>query len=458
MVALAVLAARKYAGDVLHYAVFSVAANLLLAYGFRRNALFFDTFIGAFFWLGFWLKLSVRLAFFGGQFHEPTGSFDGSAAAFDQVLTVCVVAFAALLLASYLREKFFFSYPRSISSSPTAATRGFYERHRMPILGIFMAAVFLVAATNFALGVYQRGIVGTALPGGLRALYTWLLLFGLDSFSAVILHIELVGRRTVSPAAAVATLLESFLTNTSMLSRGMVLNLGSLAYAAWRGLRVYGARMSPRFIVLSAMGFVFLFVCSVLLVNAWRAAIAPPVPKELEAQLPKGAQRVTADAVPLFLDRWVGIEGVMAVSSYPQKGWSLWSEAWKEKPAQQRSLYDRKLITSPYAGIDAAKYNYISLPGIVAFCFYPGSLSFLFLCLLIVAALASAIEISIFAVGGRNLILCALLAEVIASRCAHFGYAPTHTYLLVGALYLNLALVHGVNKLLARREPAMRQP
>jgi hypothetical protein len=273
----------------------------------------------------------------------------------------------------------------------------------------------------------------------------------------VILHVELGARRTVSPAAALATLLESFLTNASMLSRGMVLNLGALGYGTWRALRVYGARMSPRFIVFSATGFVFLFVCSVLLVNAWRAAIAPPVPKELQAQAPKGAQRVTADAVPLFLDRWVGIEGVMAVSSYPQKGWSLWREAWNEKPAQQRSLYDRKLITSPYAGIDAAKYNYVSLPGIVAFCFYPGSLTFLFLCMLVVAAVASAIEISIFALGARNLILCALLAQVVASRCVHFGYAPTQTYLLLGALYLNLAVIYGANKLLARGA-AMRQP
>ena len=93
----------------------------------------------------------------------------------------------------------------------------------------------------------------------------------------------------------------------------------------------------------------------------------------------------------------------MAVSSYPHKGWPLWSDAWKEKPAQERSFYDRTLITSPYAGIDAAKYNYITLPGIVAFCFYPGSLTFLFLCMLIVAAVGAAIEISVFAVGGGTL-------------------------------------------------------
>ena len=126
-------------------------------------------------------------------------------------------------------------------------------------LGVFVGAVILVAATNFALGVYQRGIVGTALPGGLRALYTWLLLFGLASFSAVILHFELRNPKNGFACGTVDALLESFMTNTSMLSRGMVLNLGALGYATVRELRVYGARISPRFIVLSATG---LFSCS----------------------------------------------------------------------------------------------------------------------------------------------------------------------------------------------------
>jgi hypothetical protein len=451
VLALTVVTATAYAGNTFKYLVFSAVSNLLLWYGFRRNALFFDSFMAGFFWLGFWLKLSVRVAFLGGHFHEPTGGFNGSPAAFDQALTVCVVGFAGLILASYLRERFFFSYPRWISPAETAAGSRFYDRHRVRILQIFVATVVFVAASNFALGVYQRGMVArTVLPAGLGGIYTWLLLFGLASFSAVVLHFELLTRQTVSPAAGLVTLLESFMTNTSMLSRGMVLNFGALAYATLRGLRTYGARMSVRFIVLLLTGFILLFVSSVLLVNAWRATIAPPGPKWTE--------RIAVDATPLFLDRWVGMEGVMAVSSYPHKGWRLWSDAWNEKPAQELSFYDRTLIKSPYAAVDTAKYNYISLPGIIAFCFYPGSLAFLFLCMLVVSALAAAIEISIFVMGGRNLILCALLAEVIASRCAHFGYAPTHTYLLVGALYLNLALVHGVNKLLARREPAMRQP
>jgi hypothetical protein len=452
VLALTVVAAMNYVGNVFHYLAFSIASHVLLWCGFRRNALFFDTVIGVLFWLGFWLKVSVRVAFFGGQFHDPTGNFDGSPAAFDQALTVCVVAFAGLLLASYLREKLFFSYPRSTSPLETAGAARFYERHRVLILGTFVATVVLVSATNFALGVYQRGLVPhTVLPSAIRALYTWLLLFGLASFCAVILHFELLGRRTISPAAAVATLLESFMTNTSMLSRGMVLNLGALGYGTLRALRAYEARITARFIVLSCIGFICLFIGSVLLVNAWRAAAEPA-----EWKSPQGARRAISDAKPLILDRWVGIEPVMAVSSYPHKGWALWSEAWNEKPAPQLSFYDRTMIRSAYENVDPARYNYVTLPGIVAFCFYPGSLTFLFVCMLIVAAIGAATEMAIFAISGRNLVLCALLAQVVASRWVHFGYAPSQTYLLFGALCLNLAVVHAANRFFARRDAAAR--
>jgi hypothetical protein len=79
-------AGSRYEGHWFFYLLFTLLANTLLANGFRKNAIFFDTFIGIFLWLGFWLKFSVRVAFTSGIFHEPVGAFSGSAEAFDKVL------------------------------------------------------------------------------------------------------------------------------------------------------------------------------------------------------------------------------------------------------------------------------------------------------------------------------------------------------------------------------------
>jgi len=82
-------AGLRYEGHWFIYLLFTLLANTLLANGFRKNAIFFDTFIGIFLWLGFWLKFSVRDAFTSGVFQEPVGAFGGSVEAFDKVLLIC---------------------------------------------------------------------------------------------------------------------------------------------------------------------------------------------------------------------------------------------------------------------------------------------------------------------------------------------------------------------------------
>ena len=109
--AISFLAFLKYPGQGQIYALFTVISNALLYFGFIKNAIFFDAFIGIFFWLGFWLKLTFRVAFLNGQFHEPVGNFDGSGAAFDRALLVTSCGFLGLLAVSFIREKYVFTYP-----------------------------------------------------------------------------------------------------------------------------------------------------------------------------------------------------------------------------------------------------------------------------------------------------------------------------------------------------------
>ena len=65
----------------------------------------------------------------------------------------------------------------------------------------------------------------------------------------------------------------------------------------------------------------------------------------------------------------------------------------------------------------------------------------------VLGLIAAAIEISAFRLGGGNVILCAIMAQVVAYRYAHFGYRPNQSYLLFGALYLNLFMIYFSNKI-----------
>jgi hypothetical protein len=179
-------------------------------------------------------------------------------------------------------------------------------------------------------------------------------------------------------------------------------------------------------VLISGFAFAVLFAASVYAVNFLRS-------ESIYAAkiLPSGSQNDPKGMTnALLIDRWVGIEGVMAVSSSPKLGWDLWREAWREKYSEHStSFYDMNLIDSPYIGIDMSQHHFISLPGVIAFFFYPGSYLFLFGCLFLLGAFAASIEVAAFRLGGANLILCSLMAQVVAFRYASFGYVPGQSYL-----------------------------
>jgi hypothetical protein len=394
MFVLSFLAFLKYPGQGQIYLLFTIVSAALLHFGFRKNAIFFDTFIGILFWLGFWLKLTVRVAFMEGQFHEAVGNFDGSGAAFDRALLVTSCGFFGLLTASFLREKYVFAYPEKFTEVAQEGLIRAYQNHRKAVLLGFVVLFVTVAVTNFYFGIYQRGAMPrTVLPYGLGGIYSWLLLFGLASISALILHFEFTLNKKTSYPVIILSVLEGFLTNVSLLSRGMILNTSALGYGAFRSLKFYSIESKLRFWAVSSLIFIMLFGSSVILVDHLRAIDVGNPGSQLDLER---AVAIGQNTKILFLDRWVGIEGVMAVSSYPKQGWGLLSEAWKEPPSHEMSFYDANFIASPYRDMDTTMHHYISLPGILAFCFYPGSYPFLFMCMLILGAIAAAIEISVF--------------------------------------------------------------
>ena len=436
IVALTIAGLFKYAGHSYVYLLFSVVSNTLLYFGFRKNAIYFDAFIGVFFWLGFWLKLTIRICFMGGQFQEAVGNFDGTGAAFDHALLVASCGMFGLILASVVRERFIFNYNKKSTKFTHNGILNFYKAYRYSILIGFAALFITVALTNLYFGIYQRGeITRTVLPLGLNGIYTWLLLFGLASLSAVILQCELIIKKQLTYLTVIICLLESFSTNVSLLSRGMILNSFALAYGAYAGIKIYADKLNLRIIVLWLLLFLVLFISSVYVVNYIRS--------DVDTRTATGVNR------SLLIDRWVGIEGVMAVSSSPKLGSTFWRDAWNERYSENKiSFYDKNLITSPYRNLDFNEKHYVSLPGILAFFFYLGSFLILFGCMFLVGLLATAVEAATYKLGGSNLILCALMAEVVAYRFANFGYVPAQSYLLFGSIFLNLFLIYSLNRFL----------
>jgi hypothetical protein len=438
----------KYPGRGVVYILFSIAFNGLLLAGFRKNKIFFDTFIGLFFWLGFWFKFSVILLFRGGSFPESTGNFDFSGAAFDHALLVSSVGAVALIVASFIRGNYF-SYAKSRVINDNRLILDVYKRYRNIILTSFVFLFVMIAGTNVWLGIYQRGSVPqTILPFGLNGVYTWLLLFGLTSFSAVFLDCEFKINKNPY-LVALLSVLETFCSNVSMLSRGMILNTSALILGVHEDQKTQGSFLNIRFKIIILTAFIVLFISSIFMVTivrTYRFSI-----DSTEISLPKtisGSYNMTSS---IFVNRWVGIEGAMAVSSYQNLGWGLWVQSWQEKFSNTgTSFYDKEIAKSWYADVNLLNHHFISLPGILAFFYYPGSYIFLFFSMALLGIIGATIESTVYKLSGANIILCSLMAQVIAYRYAHFGYVPKQSYLLIGTIILNVFMIYFLNKICKR--------
>lgn len=453
IILLAAYASVNYSGNISVYLLFTLLANLLLYLGFSKNAIFFDAFIGVFFWVGFWLKLTLRVAFFDGSFNEAVGNFDKSGLAFDRSLLVASCGLSGLLLSSLIRRKLFFNYYNKIHNFPNKNLFNFYRRYKSATIFLFILLFLFIAISNWLLGIYQKGgITQKELSLGLNYFYKWMLMFGLASISALILNFELKIQKKISFLVLFLTMLESFFSNVSMFSRGMILNFSALFYGLIISTKINAIKLRPRFLLISFLIFATLFVSSLWLsqqmrLNCYSDSGCTHSSDVLYSEL--NIQEFNSRAAPLFIDRWVGMEGVMAVSSYPNLSWDLWRNALKESYNEEElSFFDKNFIQSPYVNADKTKHHFISLPGIVAFFFYPGSFWFLFVSMFALGGFAAFIEFSVRKLGGENLILCALLAQVVAYRFACFGYVPGQSYLLLGALFLNLFIIYFAEKLI----------
>ena len=167
-----------------------------------------------------------------------------------------------------------------------------------------------------------------------------------------------------------------------------------------------------------------------------------------------GENAATASVVattPLFIDRWVGIEGVLAVASSDQLGWPVWREAWQERfDETQFSLYDRRFVSGHYASvpINTSRNHFVNLrpcclpsttrPAIVPVRGRPtcGGMG------------AAGFEILTYHLKRQELDTLFPFAQVVAFRFASFGYVPAQSYLLFGSLLLNILALAVADKMI----------
>ena len=455
---------NNYEGNKIIYLFFSIISNYLIYFSFRKNSIFFESFLGLLLWLGFWFKFTCTIAFTDGMFREGVGLFNYSPESFNATLVVSQIGILSFILAGYFREIFIFKYPSKLNFFFKA--NNFFKKRRKQIWIIFLIFFTLISFSNFYLKIYQKGLLPIYdFNFVFSGTYKWLLLFGLSSISAIIIFLEVNVFRKFFVFSALIIFFETFLSSISMLSRGMIFNAFALLFGIYKFSKKINHINDINYYFKSAVAIFILFYLSVSSVNYIRANFFY-IGKSAEFTIEKFQQQETkkssiikkkystipkhnSEILYLSINRWVGIDGIMAVTSRNEiLSPAFLLNSFKErenikKPTFYELTFNLKTISSSNQIYANVKGN--TLPGIIAFLFYSGSYYFLFISMFIICIIASLIEYLAFRLSNNNLIFSALIGQIIAYRLIHFGYLPHQSYLLFGTILITIFFVYLLN-------------
>jgi len=124
----------------------------------------------------------------------------------------------------------------------------------------------------------------------------------------------------------------------------------------------------------------------------------------------------------LSVDRWIGVEGVMAVQSYPKKGKAFFLEGIKEKRKIGKVTLYQEVCKSHYR-VPSIMFQFGSLPGPAAFLYYSGSLWVVMLGMGTFSLLMLLTERGVDILT-TNPLLCSLIGFGVANTVAQFGVTP----------------------------------
>jgi len=394
-----------YPGNKIVFAFFCVVVFAIAALAVRLPNHYAHFFLGIAWFVGFWVKYQLHSAT-GASFYEPHGSFDGSNASWDAVFLVISVGGAGYLAGRVIALPVVGPVTRSLlKRSITVPTWWPLYRNLFWLVAGFLVFVILVANEEF--GLLVRGYVAKfILPWPLGGFFAWLTDIGL----ALLLALLLAWDRQAGFGALrgfVALCIEGALFSISTLSRGIYF-FHTVPPLVTESAKASAGKRRWLWVVLAVwIGLGVGIPSATSAMRLFGNNALPTTQSELAASKGKGFNRQIANdnlatlwgrlvltVQLLVIDRWTGLEGVMATVAYPEKSFSLLDEAaTKRRTYGTVDVYTRKISGSSFDEENAKTYHFASLAGPIAFFYFSGSLAVVFVGMAFVALLMSATEL-----------------------------------------------------------------
>jgi hypothetical protein len=435
----------SYVGSQLVFVLFSFVFLIMLLSGLNRHKDYGYLFLVIFLWLGFWFKLTASLLLSAWSplvFEEPIGSFNFSVDAWDQVLWIAIWASIGVMLGRFL---YGLIRIKTSGDSVEAKSPLWYPAIRIWLWTAVLLVTVGVAIFNIFYGIHQIGMVPrTILHWPLNAFISWMLNLGSALAIAVLVWWDMAEKKNIT-LPLLAILGEAFLSALSIISRSAFLFHSIPQILSLNERKEIFQRYSRAKILFFISTFAALFLMSIAAVSFIRdhqyvesksthfvlpdsvtnSSVDAPKPTLAEAlaQPAKETRSFRLTLVrQLLVNRWIGIEGVMAVYSYPEKGSALfWGMLTEKREVGKVSAYQR-ISNSGYQSTDA-RYQFANLPGASAFLYYSGSMAVVMFGMATLTFLLMMAERIIFALT-QNPLVCSLFDMTASNTVAQLGIAP----------------------------------
>ena len=512
------LSFNKFPGQKIHLITLFIISNFYIFYSFSFSKLFIDKTLSVFLWLGFYYKLSITLITDSGL-PEGRGNFSYLPRQYDELLIISYIGIISFIITSYLFHRFFkkfFFFDNEIFEKKILLK--FYDKYKLIICFLFLILIISISTINFKLGFYQKGLLPkTEINLILGYFIKWMLLFGLTSISCLLIDYDIKKYNKISKTVIFLFFLELFSTYLSLLSRSLIFIGSAILVATYLN---YESKIKEKklhnSLVVNFFILFLIFSLSIVPINKIRHSsfvdqsfvvekliknydknektnklndemflsilknenkkdqfqkiIESEIEEEKKIELikenlaPSNNQNLNIKEdlnkiLSIIKNRFVGLDGVATVTSYPNKSIKLLiNSLYEEYDPNEYSFYHKTFIL-PFEQkhlegekyLKTSKRHYgVILPGIISFLSYSGSKLILFLSIFIIMFGCCAMEITARVQSYNCVIFSSLVGYVLGYRLIHFGYLPKQTYLIICAVILTIISIKLVSLLVIR--------
>ena len=311
----------------------------------------------------------------------------------------------------------------------------------------FLLFIFVISLVNFKLNIYQRGVLSNDLINPLVInLFKWTLNFGYLVLISFALFYLIKIKSNFPNILTFSYVIMEFLINLSLMSRGMIFN-GSATLWGIKKLfkKNYFLNLFVLFIILT-----FLFLFNILNIEKLRENNSSINSNNIEKIVMGTSSPSNFEGLDLLITTLVsrlhGFEAVMAVSAIDNKNFSFLKEALKEKNINSEPSFFDKIKLDPRKHLSDNQVS-MTVPGLIAFLYYTGSLVFVFFSIFLISLFFCYLEKITFYFSEGNFIFVSLISQLSAYRLWHFGHNPSNSYLFLFSIVLSIILVYFLNKI-----------